>query len=116
MSVSTSIAHEAADCDKKTTSNNRKPRIVDQQSNEPIEKWVHKRNYYVSNVCARLLKEICPKVVFGDNSSGDTEGYSLVNYNGITFTKVAYVNGLKHNLVNIIQLCDANFNVLFTKT
>ncbi|GJZ42639.1 retrovirus-related pol polyprotein from transposon TNT 1-94 [Tanacetum coccineum] len=34
-----------------------------------------------------LLKEICPKVVFGDNSSSDTEGYGSVNYNGITFTK-----------------------------
>ncbi|GJZ38952.1 hypothetical protein Tco_0585515 [Tanacetum coccineum] len=30
--------------------------------------------------------------------------------------KVAYVNGLKHNLINISQLCDANFKVLFTKT
>ncbi|GJR04501.1 retrovirus-related pol polyprotein from transposon TNT 1-94 [Tanacetum coccineum] len=29
---------------------------------------------------------------------------------------VAYVNGLKHNLVSISQLCDANFKVLFTKT
>nr|GEV40875.1 retrovirus-related Pol polyprotein from transposon TNT 1-94 [Tanacetum cinerariifolium] len=61
-------------------------------------------------------KESGPKVVFGDNSSGDTEGYGLVNCNGITFTKVAYVNGLKHNLISISQLCDANFKVLFTKT
>ncbi|GJX79773.1 retrovirus-related pol polyprotein from transposon TNT 1-94 [Tanacetum coccineum] len=29
----------------------------------------------------------CPKVVFGDNSSGDTEGYGSVNCNGITFPK-----------------------------
>ncbi|GJZ72063.1 hypothetical protein Tco_0635914, partial [Tanacetum coccineum] len=28
----------------------------------------------------------------------------------------AYVNGLKHNLISISQLCDANFKVLFTKT
>nr|GEV34850.1 retrovirus-related Pol polyprotein from transposon TNT 1-94 [Tanacetum cinerariifolium] len=64
----------------------------------------------------RYSKESGPKVVFGDNSSGDTEGYSSVNCNGITFTKVAYVNGLKHNLISICQLCDANFKVLFTKT
>ncbi|GJX66065.1 retrovirus-related pol polyprotein from transposon TNT 1-94 [Tanacetum coccineum] len=31
-------------------------------------------------------------------------------------SRVAYVNGLKHNLVSISQLCDANFKVLFTKT
>ncbi|GJV37139.1 hypothetical protein Tco_1409616 [Tanacetum coccineum] len=64
-----------------------------------------------------ILKEKSgPKVVFGDDSSGDTEGYGLVNYNGITFTMVVYVNGLKSNLINISQLCDANSKVLFTKT
>ncbi|GKC71108.1 retrovirus-related pol polyprotein from transposon TNT 1-94, partial [Tanacetum coccineum] len=55
-------------------------------------------------------------VVFRDDSSGDTKGYGSVNCNGITFTRVAYVNGLKHNLINISQLCDANFKVMFTKT
>nr|GEV01270.1 retrovirus-related Pol polyprotein from transposon TNT 1-94 [Tanacetum cinerariifolium] len=64
----------------------------------------------------RYSKESGPKVVFGDNSSSDTEGYGLVNCNGITFTKAAYANGLKHNLISIGQLCDANFKVLFTKT
>ncbi|GKC19730.1 retrovirus-related pol polyprotein from transposon TNT 1-94, partial [Tanacetum coccineum] len=61
-------------------------------------------------------KEPGPKVDFGDDSSRDTEGYGLVNCNGIIFTRVAYVNGLKHNLIRISQLCDANFKVLFTKT
>ncbi|GJY37250.1 retrovirus-related pol polyprotein from transposon TNT 1-94 [Tanacetum coccineum] len=56
------------------------------------------------------------KVVFRDDSSRDTEGYGLVNCNGITFTKISYVNGLKHNLISISQLCDANYKVLFTKT
>ncbi|GKA74029.1 retrovirus-related pol polyprotein from transposon TNT 1-94, partial [Tanacetum coccineum] len=64
----------------------------------------------------RYSKESGPKVVFEDDSSGDTKGYGSVNCNGITFTRVAYVNGLKHNLVNISQLCDANYKVLFTKT
>ncbi|GJV93413.1 hypothetical protein Tco_1541226 [Tanacetum coccineum] len=88
-----SISHEIADCTKKPSYNNRKPMI--------------------SN---RYSKESVPKVVFRDNSSGDTEGYGSVNCNGITFTRVAYVNGLKHNLISINQLCDANFKVLFTKT
>ncbi|GJZ20167.1 retrovirus-related pol polyprotein from transposon TNT 1-94, partial [Tanacetum coccineum] len=64
----------------------------------------------------RYSKESGPKVVFRDNSSRDTEGYGSVNCNGITFTRVSYVNGLKHNLISINQLCDANFKVLFTKT
>ncbi|GJW98639.1 retrovirus-related pol polyprotein from transposon TNT 1-94 [Tanacetum coccineum] len=64
----------------------------------------------------RYSKESGPKVVFGDDSLGDTEGYGSVNCNGTTFTMVAYVNGLKHNLISISQLCDANYKVLFTKT
>ncbi|GJS60618.1 reverse transcriptase domain-containing protein [Tanacetum coccineum] len=49
------------------------------------------------------------------STKGDIKGYGLVNCNEITFTRVAYVNGLKHNLISISQLCDANFKVLFTK-
>ncbi|GKC15397.1 retrovirus-related pol polyprotein from transposon TNT 1-94 [Tanacetum coccineum] len=64
----------------------------------------------------RYSKKLVPKVVFGDDSSGDTKGYDLVNCNRITFTRVAYVNGLKHNLISISQLCDANYKVKFTKT
>ncbi|GJW45470.1 retrovirus-related pol polyprotein from transposon TNT 1-94 [Tanacetum coccineum] len=64
----------------------------------------------------RYSKDLGPKVVFGDDSLGDTEVYGSVNYNRITFTRVAYVNCLKHNLISISQLCDANFKVLFTKT
>ncbi|GJS50923.1 retrovirus-related pol polyprotein from transposon TNT 1-94 [Tanacetum coccineum] len=64
----------------------------------------------------RYSKESGPKVVFGDDSLGETEGYGSVNCNGITFTRVAYVNGLKHILINISQLCVANFKFLFTKS
>ncbi|GJS94425.1 retrovirus-related pol polyprotein from transposon TNT 1-94 [Tanacetum coccineum] len=94
-----SIAHEACDCLKKHLKS-RRPRIANRQS-EPTEKY---------------SKQSGPKVVFGDDSLGDTEGYGSVNCNGITFTRVAYVNGLKHNLINISQLCDAIYKVLFTKT
>ncbi|GJS19602.1 hypothetical protein Tco_0448234 [Tanacetum coccineum] len=94
-----SIAHEASDCPKKHL-NSRRPRIANRQS-EPTEKY---------------SKKSSPKVVFGDDSLGDTEGYGSVNCNRITFTRVAYVNGLKHNLISISQLCDANYKVLFTKT
>ncbi|GJY12000.1 retrovirus-related pol polyprotein from transposon TNT 1-94, partial [Tanacetum coccineum] len=71
---------------------------------------------WVKQYLNRYSKESGPKVAFGDDSSGDIEGYVLVNCNGITFTRVAYMNGLKHNLISIGQLCDANFKVLFTKT
>ncbi|GJR64139.1 hypothetical protein Tco_0010204 [Tanacetum coccineum] len=104
--VCRSIAHEIADCPKNLR-NSRKQRIAIKQS-EPTKKS--------ETIYAQIFKGARFKVVFGDDSSGDTEGYGSVNFNGITFTGVAYVNGLKQNLISISQLCDANFKVLFTKT
>ena len=42
-----------------------------------------------------------PVVTFGDNSKGCTKGYGLLTNGTITFEKVAYVDGLKHNLLSI---------------
>ncbi|GJY14861.1 retrovirus-related pol polyprotein from transposon TNT 1-94 [Tanacetum coccineum] len=98
-----SITHETVECTKKPSSNNKKPGLL---ISDLLNLLKQKKPI--------ILKS--PKVVFGDNSSGDTEGYGSVNCNGITFTRVAYVNGLKHNLISISQLCDANFKVLFIKT
>ncbi|GKB39256.1 retrovirus-related pol polyprotein from transposon TNT 1-94 [Tanacetum coccineum] len=47
---------------------------------------------WVKQYLHKYSKESGPKLVFGDNSSGDTKGYGSVNCNGITFTRVAYVN------------------------
>ncbi|GJT18055.1 retrovirus-related pol polyprotein from transposon TNT 1-94 [Tanacetum coccineum] len=54
-----------------------------------------------------------PKVVFGDDSTCTTEGYGSIKCNGIVFTKVAFVNGLKYNLISISQLYDAKYIVQF---
>ncbi|GJT93319.1 retrovirus-related pol polyprotein from transposon TNT 1-94 [Tanacetum coccineum] len=92
-----------------------------------VHDYLKRSVWYLDSGCSRhttgvkqylhkYSKEPGPKVVFGDDSSGDTEGYGSVNCNGITFTRVSYVNGLKHNLISISQMCDANFKVLFTKT
>ncbi|GJZ88614.1 retrovirus-related pol polyprotein from transposon TNT 1-94, partial [Tanacetum coccineum] len=71
---------------------------------------------WIKQYLHKYSKESDPKVVLIDDSSRDTEGYGLVNCNGITFIRVAYVNGLKHNLISISQLRNANYKVLFTKT
>ena len=42
-----------------------------------------------------------PVVIFGDDSTGMTEGHGVVSNGHFKFTKVAYVNGLKHNLISI---------------
>ncbi|GJX57107.1 retrovirus-related pol polyprotein from transposon TNT 1-94 [Tanacetum coccineum] len=113
-----SIAYEIADCPKNLRYN-RKQRIAIKNQN-PLKSGFSKGTncvkMYVKDYLKRYSKEPGLKVVFGDDSSGDTEGYGSVNCNGITFTRVAYVNSLKHNLISISQLCDANFKVLFTKT
>ncbi|GJZ75156.1 hypothetical protein Tco_0639621 [Tanacetum coccineum] len=54
-----------------------------------------------------------PKVVFGDDSTCTTKGYGSIKCNGIVFTKLAFVNGLKYNLISISQLCDAKYIVQF---
>ncbi|GJW58665.1 retrovirus-related pol polyprotein from transposon TNT 1-94 [Tanacetum coccineum] len=74
-----SIAHETADCVKKPSPNNRKPRIANRGCSRHmigVKQYMH-----------IYSKESGLKVVFGDNSSGDTEGYGSVNCNGITFTR-----------------------------
>ncbi|GJZ28574.1 retrovirus-related pol polyprotein from transposon TNT 1-94, partial [Tanacetum coccineum] len=92
-----------------------------------LEDYLKRFVLYLDSGCSRHMtgikqylhiysKESGPEVVFRDDSLGDTEGYGLVNCNEITFTMVAYVNGLKHNLISISQLCDANYKVMFTKT
>ncbi|GJT86685.1 hypothetical protein Tco_1068402 [Tanacetum coccineum] len=54
-----------------------------------------------------------PNVVFGDDFTCTIEGYGSIKCNGMVFTKVAFVNGLKYNLISISQLCDAKYIVQF---
>ncbi|GKB18316.1 retrovirus-related pol polyprotein from transposon TNT 1-94, partial [Tanacetum coccineum] len=69
-----------------------------------------------SNANRSKTPTICkpgPKVVFGDDFTCTTEGYGSIKCNGIVFTKVAFVNGLKYNLISISQLYDAKYIVQF---
>ncbi|GJV06486.1 retrovirus-related pol polyprotein from transposon TNT 1-94 [Tanacetum coccineum] len=68
------IAHVLAD-HPNNLRNSKKSRVAGKQSSEPTKKY---------------SKEPGPKVVFGDNSLGNTKGYGSGNCNGITFIKVAY--------------------------
>ncbi|GKE74447.1 hypothetical protein Tco_1536488, partial [Tanacetum coccineum] len=69
------------------------------------ERHIRGPNWYLDSGCSRSMtgvksylhkyvEQLGPKVVFGDNSSCITEGYGSINYEGITFTKVAFVNGV----------------------
>ncbi|GKD73345.1 retrovirus-related pol polyprotein from transposon TNT 1-94, partial [Tanacetum coccineum] len=61
----------------------------------------------VKSYLDKYVEQPGPKVVFGDDSTCVTKGYGSIKCNGIVFTKVAFVNGLKYNLISISQLCDA---------
>ncbi|GJU11251.1 retrovirus-related pol polyprotein from transposon TNT 1-94 [Tanacetum coccineum] len=67
----------------------------------------------VKSYLHKYVEQPGPKLVFGDNSSCITEGYGSINCGGIVLTKVAFVNGLKYNLISISQLCDAKYIVQF---
>ena len=55
-------------------------------------------------------------VTFGDNSKGEIEGkVSIDNFVHTYIFDMYYVNGLKHNLLSINQLCDKGYNVSFNE-
>ncbi|KAJ9544835.1 hypothetical protein OSB04_024542 [Centaurea solstitialis] len=54
-------------------------------------------------------------VTFGGNGKGQTRGYGTLTNGVTTFKRVAYVEGLMHNLLSISQLCDKNHKVSFSK-
>ena len=54
-----------------------------------------------------------PNVTFGDDSQGKIEGYGVLTNGPLTFKRVSYVSGLKHNLISVSQLCDAGYEVRF---
>ncbi|GKD70933.1 hypothetical protein Tco_1325023, partial [Tanacetum coccineum] len=67
----------------------------------------------VKSYLHKYVEQSGPKVVFGDDSTCTTEGYGSIKCNGIVFTKVTFVNGLKYNIISISQLCDAKYIVQF---
>ncbi|GKD74258.1 retrovirus-related pol polyprotein from transposon TNT 1-94, partial [Tanacetum coccineum] len=67
----------------------------------------------VKSYLHKYVKQPGPKMVFRDDSTCTTEGYCSIKCNDIVFTKVAFLNGLKYNLISISQLCDAKYIVQF---
>ncbi|GJX48780.1 retrovirus-related pol polyprotein from transposon TNT 1-94 [Tanacetum coccineum] len=95
-----------------------------QSSESLIGRHVKEPIWYLDSGCSRSVTGVKsymhkdveqpgPKIVFGDNSSCITKGYGSKNCGGIVFSKVAFVNGLKYNLINISQLCDAKYIIQF---
>ena len=82
--------------------------------------------WYLDSGCSRHMtgrksllsdykEEEGPSVTFGGNGKGYTRGYGSISNGAIKFERVAYVEGLKHNLLSVSQICDKDYKVLFLK-
>ncbi|KAJ9547172.1 hypothetical protein OSB04_019715 [Centaurea solstitialis] len=67
------------------------------------------------SVLSNYRDEKGPSVTFGGNGKGQTRGYGTLTNGVTTFKRVAYVEGLMHNLLSFSQLCDKNHKVSFSK-
>ncbi|GJS35408.1 retrovirus-related pol polyprotein from transposon TNT 1-94 [Tanacetum coccineum] len=83
------------------------------RSKTPTKSGCSRHMTGVKSYLHKYVGQLGPKVVFGDDSTCITKGYGSIKCNGIVFTKVAFVNGLKYNLISISQLCDAKYIVQF---
>ena len=59
------------------------------------------------------VEKVGPPVSFDDNSKGFTRGHGKISNSNVSFSKVSYVDDLKHNLLNISQICSLKNKVLF---
>ncbi|KAI3772514.1 hypothetical protein L6452_03700 [Arctium lappa] len=84
----------------------------------------HHQTWYLDSGCSRhmthnnsipinYVTEKGPPITFGDNSRGSTKGYGTLSNGFITFKKVSYVEGLMPNLLNISQLFDLGYSMIF---
>ncbi|KAJ9553562.1 hypothetical protein OSB04_017607 [Centaurea solstitialis] len=96
----------------------------------PIPKWVPKNDghvWYMDSGCSKHMtgrKELLANfkqkyggnVRFGNKLSTPIMGYGDILHHKITINKVAYVEGLSHNLLSIGMFCDKGLEVNFRET
>ncbi|KAK1385355.1 hypothetical protein POM88_023090 [Heracleum sosnowskyi] len=68
-----------------------------------------------STLLIEFLEKAGPRITFGDDNKGFTKGYGLISKDNVIIDQVALVDGLKHNLLSISQLCDKGFSVSFNQ-
>ena len=62
-----------------------------------------------------VVEKVGPVVTFGDDSKGFTTGYGNLEIGNVIIENISLVDGLKHNLLSISQLCDKGYDVSFRK-
>ena len=90
-----------------------------------LESTTFKEKWYLDSRCSRHMTgktnlfthfemKKGGKVIFGDNAKGKIVGIGRVGKKDFTFIKnVLLVEGLKHNLLSVSQLCDKGNRVIF---
>lgn len=68
------------------------------------------------NLLSNFIEQRGLWVTFSDNSLGFTKGYGTLVIGSVKVTNVAYVSGLKHNLLSISQFYDRDYSVEFSST
>ena len=98
----------------------------EQEASSSISQGKRRNLLYLDSGCSRhmtgdftlLIKfeeSAGPRITFGDDNKWYTIGYGLISKGNVIIDSVALVDGLKHNLLSISQLCDKGNEVLFTK-
>ena len=83
-----------------------------------------RRKWFLDSGCSkhmmgdrRLLNNVIFKeggnVRYGDDSQGKIIGMGSIHFESIVLENVFLVDGLKHNLISISQLCDMEYDVYF---
>ncbi|KAJ9542272.1 hypothetical protein OSB04_028778 [Centaurea solstitialis] len=107
---------------------NKKPNPKPKQKSPPKGKQEHDGHvWYMDSGCSKHMtgrKELLANfkqkyggnVRFGNKLSAPIMGYGDILHHKITINKVAYVEGLSHNLLSIGKFCDKKLEVNFRET
>ncbi|KAJ9545582.1 hypothetical protein OSB04_025289 [Centaurea solstitialis] len=107
---------------------NKKPNPKPKQKSPPKGKQEHDGHvWYMDSGCSKHMtgrKELLANfkqkyggnVRFGNKLSAPIMGYGVILHHKITINKVAYVEGLSHNLLSIGKFCDKKLEVNFRET
>ena len=66
-----------------------------------------------STLLTEFKERAGPSITFGVDSKGYTVGYGLISKDNVIIEEVGLVDGVKHNLLSISQLCDKGNSVTF---
>ena len=68
------------------------------------------------SLMSEFEKKVGPVVSFGDGNKGQTLEYGNIIIRNVIIEDVALVEGLKHNLLSVNQICDKGYNVNFLES